>query len=80
MYDENRKFTKLVMFMAEKYYSNNLIFTFKKIAERINSVELLKFILSQKDIKEDDSVHILEEKNDIVNENMSSGSYNDVPF
>ena len=24
MYDENRKFTKLVMFMAEKYYSNNL--------------------------------------------------------
>ena len=23
MYDESRKFTKLVMFMAEKYYSNN---------------------------------------------------------
>lgn len=23
MYDENRKFTKLVMFMAENYYSNN---------------------------------------------------------
>lgn len=66
--------------LLKKYYTNNLIFTFKKIAERINSVELLKFILSQKDIKEDDSVHILEEKNDIVNENMSSGSYNDVPF
>ena len=57
-----------------------MIFTFKKVAERMNSVELLKFILSQKDIEEDDSVHILEEKNDIVNENMSSGSYNDVPF
>ena len=23
MYDENRKFTKLAMFMAENYYSNN---------------------------------------------------------
>ena len=23
MYDENRKFTKLIKFMAENYYSNN---------------------------------------------------------
>ena len=37
--------------LLKKYYSNNLIFTFKKVAERMNSVELLKFILSQKDIE-----------------------------
>ena len=38
MYDENRKFTKLVMFMAEKYYSNNLVLneavsTFEDVVE-----------------------------------------------
>lgn len=66
--------------LLKKYYSNNLIFTFKKVAERINSVELLKFILSQKNIEVEESVYFEEHVSDLVNEQISSGLSYNVPF